>query len=98
MLQDNEFNFPPLEVLQHLGASPYLGICLQPIKACDKVHGEFWAEVSDEETTLQIFQEYRRCFGIEEGVLGDKFKGWNLQYSQLRSDCALLRLWFVLAV
>ncbi|MEO1122994.1 MAG: hypothetical protein AAFW84_03100 [Cyanobacteria bacterium J06635_15] len=37
-------------------------------------------------------------FDIEENFLDDQSNGWNMQKSQLRSLCALSRLWFILAV
>lgn len=64
----------------------------------NNVNGEFWALVSDETTTLQTFQEYGLRFDIEENFLDDQSKGWNVQKSEIRSLCALSRLWFILAV
>lgn len=64
----------------------------------NNVNGEFWAVVSDEPTTLQTFAEYGLRFDIEEGFLDDQSSGWNLQKSEIRSLCALSRLWFILAV
>ncbi len=64
----------------------------------NNVNGEFWAIVSDEPTTLQSFQEYGFRFDIEESFLDDQSNGWNVQKSQIRSCCALSRLWFILAV
>nr|WP_239125118.1 hypothetical protein [Leptolyngbya sp. CCY15150] len=62
------------------------------------VNGEFWAIVSDEPTNLQTFREYGLRFDIEEAFLDDQSNGWNLQKSEIRSVCALSRLWFILAV
>jgi hypothetical protein len=64
----------------------------------NNVNGEFWAIVSDEPTNLQTFREYGLRFDIEEAFLDDQSAGWNLQKSELRSVCALSRLWFLLAV
>lgn len=64
----------------------------------NNINGQFWAVVSDEETTLQSFQEYGLRFDIEEAFLDDQSNGWNIQSSQLRSASALSRLWFILAV
>jgi hypothetical protein len=64
----------------------------------NSVNGEFWAIVSDEPTSLRTFQEYGLRFDIEEAFLDDQSNGWNLQKSELRSVCALSRLWFILAV
>jgi hypothetical protein len=64
----------------------------------NNVNGEFWAIVSDEPTSLQTFWEYGLRFDIEEAFLDDQSNGWNLQKSEIRSVCALSRLWFVLAV
>jgi hypothetical protein len=36
--------------------------------------------------------------GIEENFLDDQSNGWNVQRSQIRSVCALFRLFFLLAV
>ncbi|MDV2997541.1 MAG: hypothetical protein N4J56_007246 [Chroococcidiopsis sp. SAG 2025] len=65
---------------------------------CNNVNGEFWAIVSDEPTTLQSFQEYGWRFDIEENFLDDQSNGWNVHKSDIRSRCALSRLWFILAV
>ena len=64
----------------------------------NNVNGEFWAILSDEPTNLQTFAEYGLRFDIEEGFLDDQSSGWNIQQSQIRSVCALSRLWFVLAL
>lgn len=64
----------------------------------NNVNGEFWAIVSDEPTTLQSFQEYGLRFDIYENFLDDQSNGWNVHKSEVRSCCALSRLWFVLAV
>jgi len=61
-------------------------------------NGEFWAIVSDEPTNLQSFREYGLRFNIEEAFLDDQSNGWNLQKSEIRSVCALSRLWFILAL
>lgn len=62
------------------------------------LNGEFWAIVSDESTNLQTFREYGLRFDIEESFLDDQSNGWNLQKSEIRSVCALSRLWFILAI
>ncbi|QKD84780.1 hypothetical protein HPC62_17015 [Thermoleptolyngbya sichuanensis A183] len=54
--------------------------------------------VSDEPTHLRTFEEYGLRFDIEEAFLDDQSNGWNLQKSEIRSLCALSRLWFLLAV
>ena len=64
----------------------------------NNVNGEFWAIVSDEKTTLQTFREYALRFDIEENFLDDQSNGWNIQKSDIRSVCALSRLWFILAL
>lgn len=64
----------------------------------NNVNGEFWAIVSDEPTTLQTFFEYGLRFDIEETFLDDQSNGWNMQESEIRSVCALSRLWFILAL
>lgn len=64
----------------------------------NNINGEFWAVVSDESTTLQTFQEYGLRFDIEEAFLDDQSNGWQLQTSEIRSVCALSRLFFILAV
>lgn len=64
----------------------------------NNANGEFWAIVSDEETTLQTYAEYGLRFDIEESFLDDQSNGWNVQRSQIRSVCALSRLFFLLAV
>jgi hypothetical protein len=64
----------------------------------NNVNGQFWGIVSDEPTTLHTFQEYGLRFDIEEAFLDDQSNGWNLQKSEIRSVCALSRLWFLLAV
>ena len=53
---------------------------------------------ADEKTTLQTFREYGWRFDIEENFLDDQSNGWNVQRSEIRSVCALSRLWFILAV
>ncbi len=45
-----------------------------------------------------LFEEYGQRFDIEEAFLDDQSNGWNLQKSQIRSLCALSRLWFLLAI
>ncbi len=64
----------------------------------NNINGELWAIVSDEKTTLQTFGEYALRFDIEESFLDDQSNGWNIQRSEIRSVCALSRLWFILAV
>lgn len=64
----------------------------------NNVNGEFWAIVSDEKTNLKTFEEYGLRFDIEENFLDDQSNGWNIQRSEIRSVCALSRLWFILAV
>jgi len=64
----------------------------------NNVNGEFWAIVSDEKTTLQTFNQYGLRFDIEENFLDDQSNGWNIQKSEIRSVCALSRLWFILAI
>jgi len=64
----------------------------------NNVNGEFWAVVSDETTTLQTYAEYGLRFDIEENFLDDQSQGWNVQGSQIRSVCAISRLFFLLAV
>lgn len=64
----------------------------------NNVNGEFWAVVSDETTTLQTYAEYGLRFDIEENFLDDQSRGWNVQGSQIRSVCAVSRLFFLLAV
>ena len=64
----------------------------------NNINGEFWAVVSDEATTLQTFAEYGLRFEIEESFLDDQSNVWNIQRSEIRSVCALSRLWFVLAL
>jgi len=64
----------------------------------NNVNGEFWAVVSDETTTLQTYAEYGLRFDIEENFLDDQSGGWNVQGSQIRSVCAISRLFFLLAV
>jgi hypothetical protein len=71
---------------------------LHVILGRNNVNGEFWAIVSDEKTTLKTFEEYGLRFDIEENFLDDQSNGWNVQRSQIRSVCALSRLWFILAV
>ena len=62
------------------------------------MHGEFWAILSDEPTSLHTFEEYGLRFDIEESFLDDQSGGWNLQKAEIRSVCALSRLFFILAV
>ena len=64
----------------------------------NNVNREFWAIVSDEKTTLQTFCEYGLRFDIEANFLDDQSNGWNIQKSEIRSVCALSRLWFILAL
>lgn len=64
----------------------------------NNVNGEFLAIVSDEPTTLQTFFKYGLRFDIEETFLDDQSNGWNMQKSEIRSVCALSRLWFILTL
>ncbi len=64
----------------------------------NNLNGEFWAIVSDEETTLKTFEEFSLRFDIEEGFLDDQSSGWNMQRSEIRDGRALSRLWFILAL
>jgi len=64
----------------------------------NNVNGEFWAIVSGEKTTLQTFQQYGLRFDVEENFLNDQSNGWNIQKSEIRSLCAVSRLWFILAI
>lgn len=64
----------------------------------NNINGEFWAIVSDEETTLKTFEEFALRFDIEEGFLDDQSSGWNMQQSEIRDVRALSRLWFILAL
>lgn len=64
----------------------------------NSVNGEFWTIVSDELTTLQTFAQYGLRFDIEENFLDDQSNGWNIHKSEIRSVCALSRLWFILAL
>ena len=55
--------------------------------------------------SLHTFEEYGLRFDIValasrrvENFLDDQSNGWNVQKSELRSVCALSRLWFILAV
>ena len=64
----------------------------------NNINGEFWAIVSDEQTTLKTFAEYGLRFDVEESFLDDQSSGWNVQRSEIRSVEALSRLWFILAV
>ncbi len=79
----------------HKGA--YYGV-VHVIIGRNNVNGEFWAIVSDEPTSLKTFSEYGLRFDIEENFLDDQSSGWNIQKSELRTVCALSRLWFILAV
>lgn len=77
------------------------GDCYGPVHITfgyNNLNGEFWAVVSDEPTSLQSFYEYGLRFDIEESFLDDQSNGWNLQKSEIRSVCALSRLFFILAV
>ena len=59
---------------------------------------ERWVVISDEETSLETFQEFGLRFDIEENFLDDKSNGFQLEASLIRSAKALERLCFVLAV
>ena len=83
------------QVRLHKGA--YYGP-LHLIIGRNNVNGEFWAIVSDEQTTLRTFEEFGLRFDIEEGFLDDQSSGWNIQQSEIRDTCALSRLWFILAL
>ncbi|MEP1080282.1 hypothetical protein NDI52_33510 [Leptolyngbya sp. PL-A3] len=63
----------------------------------NNVNGEFWAIVGDEPTYLHTFEEYGKRFDIEENFLEDQSNGFNVQKSEIRSVCALSRLWFILS-
>jgi hypothetical protein len=59
---------------------------------------EHWFVVSDEPTDVRTFDEYGLRFDIEENFLDDKSNGFQLESSLIRSDEALSRLCFVLAM
>lgn len=61
-------------------------------------NGEFWYVVSSEPTSGSTFSEYELRVHIEENFLDDKSNGFQLESSQIRSEEALCRLCFVLAV
>lgn len=99
--QLNEFHLNRGEALCFHNIKLHKGQWFGPIHIIfgrNDINGEFWAVVSDEPTTLKSFEEYGLRFDIEEAFLDDQSNGWNLQKSDLRSVCALSRLWFILAV
>lgn len=59
---------------------------------------ERWVVISDQETSVETFQEFGLRFDIEENFLDDKSNGFQLEASLIRSAKALERLCFVLAV
>ena len=59
---------------------------------------ERWIVISDEPTDVETFHEYGLRFNIEENFLDDKSNGFQLESSLIRSEKALERLCFVLAV
>ena len=99
--QLKDFHFKQGEALCFHNVRLHKEKCYSPVHVvfgCNNVNGEFWAIVSNEKTTLQCFQEYGLRFDIEENFLDDQSNGWNVQKSEIRSVCALSRLWFILAV
>jgi len=99
--QLKDFHFQQGEALCFHNVKLHKGQGFGPVHIAfgrNNVNGEFWAIVSDEPTTLQTFSEYGLRFDIEENFLDDQSNGWNIQKSELRSVCALSRLWFILAV
>lgn len=66
--------------------------------ARDPLSRQLWMVGSFEPTTLQTFQEYGERFQIEEELLDEKFNGFQLERSEIRSAPALSRLCFVMAV
>ena len=99
--QLQDFHFQRGEALCFHQVKLYKQLWFGPVHVIfgrNNVNGEFWAIVSDEKTTLNTFHEYGLRFDIEEAFLDDQSNGWNIQKSQLRSVCALSRLWFILAI
>lgn len=66
--------------------------------AHDQASGEFWAIVTDEVPTLQVFQQYAWRFQVEENFLALKSNAFDLEASRLRDKDALFRLCGVLAL
>ena len=66
--------------------------------AHDKASGEFWAIVTDEPPTLQVFAQYAWRFQIEENFLDLKSNAFDLEASRLRDKDALFRLCGVIAL
>lgn len=99
--QLHEFHFNSGEALCFHNVKLHKGQWFGPVHIIlgrNSLNGEFWAVVSDEFTTLKSFEEYGLRFDIEEAFLDDQSNGWNLQKSDLRSVCALSRLFFIMAV
>ncbi len=99
--QLKDFHFQPGEALCFHNVYLHKGHWYGPVHIAfgrNNVNGKFWAIVSDEPTSLQTFCEYGLRFDIEEAFLDDQSNGWNMQKSQVRSVCALSRLWFILAL
>lgn len=99
--QLKDFHFKPGEALCFHNLRLHKAHWYGPVHIAfgrNNVNGEFWAIVSNEPTTLQTFSEYGLRFDIEETFLDDQSNGWNIQKSQIRSVCALSRLWFILAL
>jgi len=59
---------------------------------------EKWYVASDEPASIETFHEYGFRFDIEENFLDDKFNGFQLESSKVRSAEGLERLCMVLAV
>jgi hypothetical protein len=66
--------------------------------AHDSSSGEFWAIVTDEVPTLQVFQQYAWRFQVEENFLDLKSNAFDLEASRLRDKDALFRLCGVIAL
>ncbi|NEP15479.1 MAG: transposase [Leptolyngbya sp. SIO4C1] len=99
--QLKDIHFKRGEALCFHNVRIHKGQCYGPVHIAfgrNNLNGEFWAIVSDQPTTLQTFCEYALRFDIEQNFRDDQSSGWNLQKSQIRSVCALSRLWFILAL
>lgn len=98
--QLNTFHLAAGEALLLQTVRLHKGAQLGPVHIALARHpnGEFWAVLSNQETTLKTLQEYGFRFSIEESFLDDKSNGFELERSHIRDAPMLERLCFVLAV
>jgi hypothetical protein len=89
MLQSGQTYFTPIVSVSK--TKPYPNVYLA--FAHDRPSHEDWVIVSDEETTLQTFAQYRLRFQVEESFLDLKSNRLKLEASRLRNKFTSHQLW-----